>query len=145
MAHEPIHFGPSRRPSEAEVPVSASKAPPTAIDVDRPHGLTLTWADGSRTHLPVDLLRRHSPSAEARAWAEEQARNPLAVMPESAAFSEPLRIVDAELVGRYALRLRFSDGHDTGLYAWDYLRTLAPPDGRPREPDDAAAQPPENP
>ena len=38
-----------------------------------------------------------------------------------------LRAEDAELVGNYALRIRFSDGHDTGIYTWDYLLHLVEP------------------
>jgi DUF971 family protein len=67
-----------------------------------------------------------SPSAEARQLREELASNPLAVLPNQPADRGPLRIVDAELVGHYALRLIFSDGHDTGIYSWSYLHSIDP-------------------
>jgi DUF971 family protein len=35
-------------------------------------------------------------------------------------------VVSAEMVGNYALRIRFSDGHDTGIYTWSYLREIDP-------------------
>ncbi|MEM1099582.1 MAG: DUF971 domain-containing protein [Planctomycetota bacterium] len=132
MAHEPIQFGPSgqrEQPNEAEVSVRGDAIVPAALDVDRDRALTIDWADGTRSVLPVPLLRKMSPSAEAKAWREEQASNPLAVLPDrqAAALSEgaePLRIENAELVGNYAIRLVFSDGHSSGLYAWGYLRTL---------------------
>lgn len=130
MAHEPIQFHARRdAPNEAEVPVSGEAVQPTAIDVDRDRALTIDWADGTRSVLPVSLLRRMSPSAEAKVWRDEQANNPLAVLPDKTAASmsddaTPLRIDNAELVGKYAIRLVFSDGHSSGLYAWDYLRTL---------------------
>ena len=47
----------------------------------------------------------------------------------------PLRALDAELVGNYAIRIRFSDGHDTGLYSWEYLRRIDPGGGPPPRPD----------
>lgn len=129
MAHEPIQFHARRdAPNEAEVRISGEAVQPTAIDVDRDRALTIDWADGTRSVLPVLLLRRMSPSAEAKVWRDEQANNPLAVLSDKAAAMSddamPLRIDNAELVGKYAIRLVFSDGHSSGLYTWDYLRTL---------------------
>ena len=99
---------------------------PAHLDIKRDRGLTVQWADGTTDFLSVILLRKMSPSAEARQLREEMARNPLAVLPASAARqSGPLTILDAELVGNYALKLHFSDGHDTGIYSWSYLRELA--------------------
>lgn len=51
--------------------------------------------------------------------------NPLAVMPSSTGAG-PLRAERLEPVGRYAIRLVFSDGHSTGLYTWTYLREIDP-------------------
>jgi DUF971 family protein len=65
-----------------------------------------------------------SPSAEARELREQIKKNPLTVLP--AGKGGPLTALSAELVGNYALRIRFSDGHDTGLYSWEYLRTIDP-------------------
>jgi len=101
--------------------------PPKHIDLDRDVGLTLTWADGSTSFYPVDYLRKMSPSADARALREEMQSNPLTVLPASSGGDgEPLRAESAELVGNYALRIHFSDGHDTGIYSWQYLREIDP-------------------
>jgi DUF971 family protein len=69
-----------------------------------------------------------SPSADARQLRTEQARNPLTVLPSSAAgpAAGPLVALSAEMVGNYAIRIRFSDGHDTGIYSWAYLREIDP-------------------
>ncbi|MHC4106947.1 MAG: gamma-butyrobetaine hydroxylase-like domain-containing protein [Planctomycetota bacterium] len=100
---------------------------PRHLDLKKDDGLTVHWADGSTSHYPVAYLRRMSPSAEARMLREQLASNPLAVLPASAAGDRgPLRAVDAELVGTYAIRIRFSDGHDTGIYSWSYLREIDP-------------------
>ncbi len=104
---------------------------PLHLDIDRERGLTVSWADGTSSFYPVAHLRRMSPSAEARALREQMAANPLTVLPASRGEG-PLRLLDAELVGHYALRLRFSDGHHTGIYSWDYLREIDP--ARSREP-----------
>lgn len=75
--------------------------------------------------LSIALLRRMSPSAEARAEREAMAKNPLHVLSPRHAGSGPLAATTAELVGNYAVRIRFNDGHDTGLYGWRLLRELA--------------------
>lgn len=101
-------------------------ATPTHLDLSRDKGLTVKWSDGSQSFYDVKYLRLMSPSAEQRELREQMERNPLTVLPASAANSgsEPLAAVRAELVGNYAVRIVFSDGHDTGIYSWDYLRRI---------------------
>lgn len=99
---------------------------PRHIDLKRDERLLIEWEDGSRSTWPIAWLRRMSPSADMRELREEMARNPLAVLPASLAAG-PVTAIDAELVGTYALRIRFSDGHDTGIYTWAYLRSIEPP------------------
>ncbi len=105
--------------------------PPRHIDLKKEEGLRIEWADGSTSFYPIAHLRRLSPSAEARELREQQQKNPLTVLPSSAASPEPLTAVDAELVGNYALRITFSDGHRTGIYTWDYLREIDPDNPSP--------------
>jgi DUF971 family protein len=99
---------------------------PRKIDLKKDRGLTVEWEDGSSAFYPVAYLRRMSPSADMRELRQEQERNPLTVLPAGACRTGPLVVEDAELVGNYAIRLRFSDGHHTGIYSWEYLRTLKP-------------------
>lgn len=111
---------------------------PRHIDLKKDRGLTIQWADGSTSYFSIVYLRRMSPSAEMKQLREEQAKNPLAVLPTSVARAMSaggaggnapgggLVAVDAELVGNYAIRIRFSDGHDTGLFSWSYLREIDP-------------------
>lgn len=99
---------------------------PRRLDLKKDRGLTVEWPDGSTSYYSLAYLRRMSPSAEARELRESLAKNPLAVLPASAASSAPLTAIDAELVGNYALRIHFSDGHDTGIYSWQYLREIDP-------------------
>jgi len=73
----------------------------------------------------VGWLRRMSPSADARELRKELDRNPLAVLP-SGGDAGPLRAEAIEPVGNYAIRIRFSDGHSSGIYAWSYLRSIEP-------------------
>jgi DUF971 family protein len=101
--------------------------PPRHIDLKKDRGLTILWADGSSSYYSIAYLRKMSPSADMRQLREEMQRNPLAILPSPSAG--PLTALDAELVGNYALRLRFSDGHQTGIYTWEYLRRIDPARG----------------
>lgn len=100
-------------------------APPTHLDLKKDRGLTIQWADGASSYYTVAYLRKMSPSAEQRQLREDMAKNPLTVLP-SGGSSGPLTAVGAEMVGNYAVRIRFSDGHDTGIFSWRYLRDIDP-------------------
>jgi len=110
---------------------------PTRIHLKRDAGLTITWSDGRVSVYPVDHLRRLSPSADQKELRQEMASNPLTVLPSSGNTGAPLRAEAVEKVGNYAIRIRFSDGHDTGIYSWGYLRHIDPnhpgPDAGPAE------------
>jgi DUF971 family protein len=115
---------------------SAAALRPKHLDLQKDKGLTVTWSDGRVSFYTIKHLRRMSPSADARALRDEMAENPLTVLPTSGGGASgtsggELTAEGAELVGNYALRIRFSDGHDTGIYSWEYLRDIDP--NRPRE------------
>lgn len=99
---------------------------PVHLDLVRESGLTVHWSDGRESFYPLLLLRRMSPSAEQRMLREKLASNPLTVLPSKPASEGPLTALDAELVGNYAIRIRFSDGHDTGIFSWTYLHSIDP-------------------
>jgi len=100
--------------------------PPAHVDLDKRKGLTVRWQDGSSSFYPIAYLRRMSPSADQRMLREEMARNPLTVLPASVSSNGggPLAATGAEMVGNYALKITFSDGHDTGIFSWEYLRQI---------------------
>ena len=98
---------------------------PRNIDLKKDQALTITWSDGRVSLYPVAYLRKMSPSADARQLRDEMAKNPLAVLPSSGE-SGPLAATGAELIGHYAIRITFSDGHDTGIFSWTYLRQIDP-------------------
>jgi len=95
-----------------------STAPvPTEIRLHRKSRLLeVSYGDGCRYQLPCEYLRVYSPSAEVRGHGPGQ--EILLV------GKEKVGIAAVEPVGRYALRLRFDDGHDSGLYTWEYLQEL---------------------
>lgn len=103
---------------------------PIELDLKKDRGLTVEWEDGTTSYYTIIFLRRMSPSADARALRDEMDKNPLTVLPSSKANADKdgagLMAHSAELVGNYAIRIRFSDGHDTGIYSWQYLREIDP-------------------
>ena len=100
---------------------------PVHLDLKKGHGLTVQWRDGTSSFYPIAYLRKMSPSADARQLREEMKSNPLTVLPSSTGGGEgPLTALSAEMVGNYAVRIRFSDGHNTGIYSWSYLREIDP-------------------
>ena len=78
--------------------------------------LELSFADGTIFRLPYEFLRVYSPSAEVRGHGPGQET--------LQAGKREVTIADVEAVGHYAIRPKFSDGHDTGIYSWDYLYDL---------------------
>lgn len=117
---------------------------PIEMDLKKDEGLTIVWSDDVRSYYPIAYLRRLSPSADARELRKQIKANPLTVLPGGGGGSSgPLVATDAELVGNYAIKIIFSDGHNTGIYTWGYLREIDPannPDGTTKS-DDA---PPHN-
>jgi DUF971 family protein len=101
---------------------------PARLDLKKDRGLTIEWADGTTSYYSIAYLRRMSPSADMRELREQMKKNPLTVLParSSSGAGGELTAVHAELVGNYALKIRFSDGHDTGIYSWEYLREIDP-------------------
>jgi DUF971 family protein len=78
--------------------------------------LELGFSDGASWRLSFELLRVHSPSAEVRGHGPGQEVLQVGKREVGIAAVEP--------VGHYAIQPRFSDGHDTGIYSWDYLYWL---------------------
>lgn len=113
---------------------------PTHLDLKKDSALTIAWEDGRTSVYPIAHLRRLSPSADMRELRKQMVKNPLTILP-SGSGSGAVTALGAELVGNYAIKITFSDGHATGLYTWDYLREIDPatnPDGRVKS-DDAPA------
>lgn len=125
--------------------MSVSANTPRRLDLKKDRGLTVEWADGTTSYYTIAYLRRMSPSADMVDLREQMQKNPLTVLPTGGTASDaPLVALGAEMVGNYALRIRFSDGHATGIYSWDYLREIDPERARPhpeRAPDHPGAGP----
>jgi DUF971 family protein len=111
---------------------------PTRLDLKKDRGLTIEWSDGSTSYFSIAYLRRMSPSADMRNLRDEMEKNPLAILPSGLHGGGQLVALDAELVGHYALKIRFSDGHETGIYSWAYLLEIDPQRQPPQQQTEAA-------
>ncbi len=94
----------------------AMKVPVEVLVHSKTKTLELAYEDGTRAIFPFEFLRVFSPSAEVQGHSPEEA------VLQVGCANVGLRGV--EPVGQYALRLMFDDGHDTGIYSWDYFEKL---------------------
>ena len=90
---------------------------PTALTVhQQSRVLEIAFSDGAQFRLPFELLRVYSPSAEVQGHGPGQE-----VLQTG---KRNVELVDLQPVGNYAVQPTFSDGHSSGLFAWDYLYHL---------------------
>jgi DUF971 family protein len=95
--------------------MSARPWPVELLFEREPRMLRARFDDGAAFEIPFELLRIESPSAEARGHGGPR---PLIL------GKGHVNVLEAKPVGRYAVRIVFDDGHDTGLYTWDLLYEL---------------------
>ena len=94
-----------------------NKVRPTDIKLhQKSRVLEIAFDDGSHFNFPCEYLRVYSPSAEVRGHGPGQEVLQLG--------KENVNIAQVEPVGTYAVCLHFDDGHNTGIYSWDWLHHL---------------------
>lgn len=105
------------------------KAEPVDIAVDRQgNRMTIEWKDGHSSPFPLDLLRSKCPCASCRQHQQPAlAEGQLRVLPSNVS-EDSVQVASVKMVGRYALQILWKDGHDTGIYGFEYLRKLCPCD-----------------
>jgi len=102
------------RPRIACVITMTATPQPTEIKLHQQSRLLeVVFADGKNFRLPYEFLRVHSPSAEVRGHGPGQEVLQVG--------KKDVTVLAVEPVGQYAIQLKFSDGHDTGIYSWDLL------------------------
>ena len=96
---------------------AAERPWPTELRLDPAKAtLVVAFDSGERFPLPAEYLRVESPSAEVQGHSQDQK--------QIVRGKEKVKIDALEPVGNYAVRIAFDDGHDTGLFSWDYLHEL---------------------
>lgn len=97
--------------------LTAQSPRPTAMTVHQASRVfEVGFDDGAVFHLPFELMRVYSPSAEVQGHGPGQE-----VLQTG---KREVGIVEIDAVGHYGVQPRFSDGHDTGIFSWDYLYFL---------------------
>ncbi len=83
--------------------------------------VAIRWEDGAESYFTAEKLRAASPSAETQGERDIFGQKYGGNGPKS---FEGVTVVSWAKIGNYAIQFRFSDGHSTGLYSYDYLRKL---------------------
>lgn len=97
--------------------LTANTPQPTSITVhQQSRVLEVGFADGAHFRIPFELMRVYSPSAEVQGHGPGQE-----VLQTG---KREVALVGLEPIGNYAVQPSFSDGHDTGIFSWDYLYFL---------------------
>jgi DUF971 family protein len=97
-------------------------ANPTAIHLKKTEALLITWDDGHESFLPLRTLRKFCPCAGCQGERDILGRTLMPIVKTT--YDGPITATGAELVGNYALRIDWSDGHNAGLYTFTFLREL---------------------
>ena len=96
--------------------MSSTPKPTDIVLHQQSHSLEITFDDGARFELPVELLRVYSPSAEVRGHWGQYAKLQV--------DKQDVNITEIRPVGAYAVKIFFDDGHNSGLYDWGFLYDL---------------------
>jgi len=98
------------------LPQNITKKNPTTLQID--------WDDGHVSLYELKYLRRNCPCATCREARNAQPANPLRILSPAEVMAANLDVTQAEVVGRYAISFLWNDGHNTGIYSFDFLRQL---------------------
>jgi len=109
------------RPSTHRGPHDGSATPKDLKVKIAEQRLLIEWKDGQRSEFPLGQLRRVCPCATCRTEREQQASNPLRILK---ADPTGVHVTNARLVGSYAIQFDWSDGHNTGIFDFRFLRSL---------------------
>ena len=115
----PIPLDPRKKPADVKIHISTGA------------GLDITWSDGHHSHYDFPYLRDECPCAtcnDERAKKEDFASTSpsFASSPALPMFKPKAKAQSANAVGAYAIQFHFTDGHNTGIFTYDHLRSICP-------------------
>ncbi len=114
------------------IPVDHRKKPlAIKIHVSTGTGVDITWADNHSSHYDFPYLREECPCATCNEKRGEEHHHSEAKpgpisSPALPMFKPKIRAQSATQVGNYAVQISFNDGHNTGIFSYDHLRTICP-------------------
>jgi DUF971 family protein len=134
MSHEGIRFvNPDAAAMDERPRLTGAAIQPAKIRVDKSGGtgMTIEWRDGHLSSWTFAWLRAACPCATCNEEREKDGRSVGVAKPKPATllpmFEAPPRPVEVTPVGKYAIRFKWNDGHEAGLYSWDFLRNVCDP------------------
>ena len=105
-------------------------ADPEHIAISKSKGIKIDWKDGHHSEYSLPYLRDECPCASCTGAHGTEPNKTDYSKPAAATpfpmFKPALRMLDVEEVGRYAFRIDWSDGHNTGIYTYEHLRKICP-------------------
>ncbi len=133
MSHEGIRIVTAEeadRGSREEQKLPAAAVTPAKVRVKKTEGtgLEIDWKDGHQSHWNFAWLRHACPCATCHEERTASGRAPGIPKPAANAllplYEAPVRPVESSPVGKYAMRFKWTDGHESGIYSWEYLRRV---------------------
>jgi DUF971 family protein len=122
------------------IPIDVRKKPiDIKVRISTGEGVDVTWSDGHSSHYDFLYLRDNCPCALCRDERDKKANAPVKPSPIGGMgsplpmFKPKPKAVEASAVGSYAIQIKYSDGHATGIYSYEYLRENCPCDACARE------------
>jgi DUF971 family protein len=116
--------------SPLQAPTAATDPKSVKVNLTTGTGVDIEWKDGHRSHYHFAYLRDACPCAmcnEERDKTGRQPGEPAKPVPGALPMFKPSpKPVSAEGVGKYAIRFKWNDGHDLGIYSWQFLREVCP-------------------
>ncbi len=103
---------------------------PEHIAISKSRGIEIDWKDGHHSSFGTEYLRDWCPCASCTGSHGTEPRKKTTEAPASPfpMFTPKLKMLNIEPVGSYAMKIDWSDGHNTGIYSYDHLREVCPCD-----------------
>ncbi len=133
MSHEGIRIvseAEARKGAQGEQKLSPDAVAPAKVRVKKSEGtgVEIDWRDGHKSSWSFRWLRDACPCATCHEEREAAGRKPGEAKPRPqmllAMYEEPPKPVEVTPVGKYALKFKWNDGHEAGIYSWEYLRRV---------------------
>ena len=106
-----------------------TQAEPDHIAISRSKGIQIDWKDGHHSTYTLEYLRDECPCATCTGAHGTEPEKSNYSAPQGnpfQLFKPTLKMLNVEAVGHYAVRIDWSDGHNTGIYSFDHLRIICP-------------------
>jgi DUF971 family protein len=110
-------------------PPTVTRSEPEHIAISKSKGIKIDWRDRHRSEYPLEYLRDECPCAGCTGAHGTEPQKTSYSAPSNDPFpmyQPKLKMLNVESVGAYAMRIDWSDGHNTGIYSFDYLRRICP-------------------